>query len=365
MTALVLPPAGWGVSGNVSRQILNRIGQFAIDDLAGVTPKPDVALVFGFPNDPASDGLTIDGATWVYSQASTQLYTQALALAIKHGAYGDTITSGSSFAATQATLPATGRRGERRVVLSDTSTTGGTAALDPSQTATITGTVTASGPAVWEFRRRRSGEPGWGRIAVSATAPTVCRRVVLIGTNYKNFAADGAGSLAANSAGRRDTTATPEPWYAQVRAAMQAAATAENVLVGGKASVVYADLYGYQRTMIVGGTFPASGTPTISDTLPAGFVPDFSGGATYDATKDWHHQSGNQHHNAFGHEIVARCALMSIVNAGWAPGLLGLGRVLNVKAIGDSQTDYGAGYCRASQTWVPTLGQLLDGYLAP
>lgn len=363
----VLPPAVFGVSGNVSRQMLDRVGSLALDDIVGTAAVPDVALVYGFPNDPALDGQAVDGSTWTYSQAVSQNWIQGLLLSLKHAAYGDAAVGGGAFAATPAALPARGNEGQRIVVLSDTSTTGGAAALaGTGQAATITGTVAGSGPSVWEFRRRQRGTGdyswGWGRIAVSSTPPTSCKRIVMIGTNYKNFATDGTDVTAAGSAGKRDTLATPEPWYAQIRAATKAAVTAESSTVGGLPTVVYGDLYTYQKTMITGGTFPSSGTPALADTYAAGFVPDFSGGATYDANRDWHYANSNQHHGDVGHEIVARVALLSIVNAGWIPALSQLSLV-NMKALGDSQSNLDAGYAEAFRTWGPTLGRRLQDYL--
>lgn len=353
MTAVVVPPMSLGVSGDTSASMLNRVGSFALDDLQVVAATPDVALVFGCPNDPVS-GLT---------QSQTQLNIQAIVLALKHGAYGLEYNSGGAYVATVSVLPARGRRGQRYVVLSDTDTTGGATSPVQHAAATITGSVAGSGPAVWEFVRRRVGAAGWRRVAVSGTAPTACKRIVVIGTNYKNYFTNGSDATGAGSAGKRDLVATPEPFYAATRAGMQAAVAAENVAVGGNPTVVYADLYTLQRTLIVGGTFPASGSPTLSITAAAGDVPDFSGGATYDATKDWHYTSGNQHHNEFGHELVALAAFLAIVNAGWITALAALAYI-NIKALGDSQTDLQAGYAVANRTWVPTLGGMLRAHVA-
>lgn len=350
---IVVPPAAFGVSGNSSLQMLDRIGSFALDDLQVVSATPDVALIYGMPNDLAS-GLT---------QAQTQLYTQCMLLAIKHGAYGFPYLSGGAHVATVSALPANGNVGQRCVVRSDTDTSGGVSwAAVGSSAATITGAVANSGPAVWEFVCRLAGVLGWRRVAVSSTAPTACKRIVVIGTNYKNYSNNGSDSTAAGAAGKRDTLATPEPYYAAVRTAMSAAVTAENVTVAGKPSVVYADLYALQRTLIAGGTYPSSGSPTYSITASAGDIPDYSGGTAYVAGRDWHYASSNQHHGDFGHETVAVAAYLSIMNT-WKSDLQKLSYV-NMKAIGDSQTNLMGGYAAAPRTWVPTLGRMLQAGLS-
>jgi len=350
----VLPPAAFGVAGNTSADMLDRVAQLGIDDTVGVTRTPDVAVIYGFPNDPVNS----------LSQATTQANCEALIMAAKFEAYGDGVTPAGAYVAGQANLPSMGRVGQRQVVQTDTSTTGGAVAVDGSQTARLSGDFSSSSRvAVWECRASGlAGEMGWGRIADHSTTPDRCKRIIVVSTNYKNYGTDGGGSGTTASAGKRDLTGTPETYYAAVRTAQQAAVTAQNVAIGGKASVVYADLYTLQRTMIVGGTFPASGSPTLSRTFAAGFVPDFSGGASYDATKDWHYAANNQHHNRFGHWCVALAVHLAIVNAGWATALADL-TVVNVKAIGDSQTSYTAGYCRAFFTWAPVLGRMLQDYL--
>lgn len=37
---------------------------------------------------------------------------------------------------------------------------------------------------VWEYRNPRAGTAGWGRVARATTAPTHCRRIVVMATHY-------------------------------------------------------------------------------------------------------------------------------------------------------------------------------------
>jgi hypothetical protein len=261
----------FGNAGDTSAQALARVADcFAYG-------RPDCAVVYVGVNDP---GATI-------TQAQTQANIQATVKALKHRAIGDGLSSGPTVAG-QANLPATGKPGDRYVVLTDTSSTGGMAAFDATHHATITG-AGGSAQTVWEYRYSAAGELGWGRVATAATAPLTdpngdpvgVKQIVVVSTNYKNFTAGG------------DTPATPEASYATVRAAQQAAATAET---GNGSTVTYADLYATQKALITSGA-----------------VPDFSTVA-YDQTKSWHYKQDNQHHNAFGHGTVAQ-AVRALVAA--------------------------------------------------
>lgn len=345
MTKTVLPPAVFGVAGDTSKQMLDRAAQLSLNDIAAATAVADMAGVYGFPND-RPNALT---------DSDTQLYCEAIIMSMKFGAYGDGFTQGGTSVAGQSALPATGRIGQRYVVLADTSTTGGASAWSPAQKATVTGTVT--GPTVWEFRHQRSGEAGWGRIATRTTTPTHTRRVFAVSTNYKNYTTNGGDTTAAGASTRRDTLSTPEPFYAGTRAAQQAAVAAQN---GGTADdpwVVYVDLYTLQKTMVQGGTFKGV-------TFAAGTVPDFSGGAAWDSTKTWHVADTNQHHNAYGHHLVALATLLTVTQlSGWVTAILAQKAPLNIKILGDSQSDYHPGYCRAFYTWGPTFGRMMQEYL--
>ncbi len=133
----------------------------------------------------------------------------------------------------QTSLPASGQPADRYVVLYDTSATGGRAALS-GQMATIPGTVAE--PTVWEFRTGAAGEAGWGRIAVGATPPTHCQKVMILSQHYLNYSAGG------------DTLATPYPTFDDVtgiRSKQIAAASAEGA--------VYVDQYNYFRSLITSG----------------------------------------------------------------------------------------------------------------
>jgi hypothetical protein len=268
----------FGNSGDTTAQMLARVADCFI------YARPDVSVVYGGVNDP---GATI-------STAQTQANIQAIVKALKHRVVGDGLGSGPTVAG-QANLPASGKLGDRYVVLTDTSTTGGRAGFDPAHHTTISGSVAADAngqkQTVWEFRYPAAGELGWGRIATNATAPLTkpdgsllgCTYVVVCSTNYLNFTTGG------------DTLVTPFASYANVRSAQQAAVTAEN---GNGATVTYADLYTLQKGLIQSGA-----------------VPDFSA-VGYDQTKSWHYKQDNQHHNKFGHALVAQ-----VVRAGVLAGL--------------------------------------------
>lgn len=251
----------YGISGDTSTGALGRA------DVLQMHETPDVALIHIGVNDPGNS----------ITQATTQANLQAIIKSLKYGANGAGAGLGSGVSvAGQANLPANGAPGQRYVVLSDTSTTGGVAASATGQRATITGSVAGSGQAVWEYRYPLAGEYGWGRVAVATTAPTNCKRIVVVSPNYLNFTTGG------------DTPSTPYAAYANIRTAQQAAVAAENVVVAGKPSVIYSDVYNFLRSRIVAGTDP-----------------DFSTVA-YDQSRSWHYVQNNQHKSAYGHALDAQ-----------------------------------------------------------
>lgn len=259
----------FGVPGDTSTQLVARA------DVLQMYGTPDIGIIQIGVNDPGAS----------ISQATTQANIQALIKSLKFAAVGATSLPGSGFVvAGQGNLPTTGRRGDRYVVTADTSTTGGTAAWSPAHAATITGT--AAGQTVWEFRYGLAGEAGWGRIATNTTTPTACKRIVVLSTNYLNYSTAG------------DTPTTPYAANTAVRAAQQAAVTAENVTVTGRPTVIYADLYTLQRGLITAGT-----------------IPDFSA-TGYDPTRSWHWTDLNQHHSLYGHQLAAQ-ACDTAIAAAW------------------------------------------------
>lgn len=269
----------FGKAGDTTTQLLARADALFFYDT------PTVGVLYIGVNDPGAS----------ITQAQTQANIQALIKVLKHRAIGDGLGGGSSVAG-QANLPSTGEPGQRYVVLADTSTTGGAAAQNSAQAATITGSVNPDSngqkQTVWEYRHPLAGEAGWGRVATAATAPTAVKKIIVVSTNYLNFTSGG------------DTPTTPYATYAPVRAAQQAAVAAENVNdTSGVATVVYADLYTLMKSRIAAGTDP-----------------DFSS-VTYDQTRSWHYTSNNQHHSAYGHSLVAQAARAAMPNA-WLPALL-------------------------------------------
>jgi hypothetical protein len=237
---------------------------------------PDIALIHIGVNDPGNS----------ITQATTQANIQAIIKSLKYGVNGAGAGLGSGVSvAAPSNLPVNGAPGQRYIVLSDNSTTGGVGAKAAGQTPTITGTVSGSGQSVWEYRYPLSGEYGWGRIAVAGTPPTHCKNIVVVSPNYLNFTTGG------------DTLSTPYATYANIRTAQQAAVSAENVVVAGKPSVIYSDVYSFLRSRIV-----------------AGIDPDFSSVA-YDQNRSWHYTQNNQHKSAYGHALDAEKISVDILSA--------------------------------------------------
>lgn len=297
----------FGNSGETSAQMLARIDSLLYHDT------PAVAGIFGFPNDPTNS----------ISQATTQANLQAMIKALKHGAIGAGYGNGATIAS-QTNLPATGEMGQRYVVLADTSTSGGVTGWHASHAATITGSLSGSPQAVWEYRYPLAGEAGWGRVATAATAPTVVPRIFVVGQGYLNWSTGG------------DTPTTPYATYTGIRAAAAAAVTAETT--GGAAgSVVFIDLYAYQKARITATTDPDAST------------------AGFSAATSWHVADADIHHNAYGHLLVARAVAENLLSQ-WIAAAQG--KTLSV--IGDSQTDYSPGKgVDGFRTWVPVLKQLI------
>jgi lysophospholipase L1-like esterase len=100
-------------------------------------------------------------------------------------------------------------------------------------------------------------------------------RLLVPGLHYYNFAS-----------GLGDTTTTPNPNAASIRASQQAAATA--------LSAVYVDLYAFMRALIVAGTY------TQGDDLA------------------WHVAVSNAHLNNTGEQILANAFFAALQSQGWA-----------------------------------------------
>lgn len=255
----------FGVSGNTSQQLLDRV------DVALQHDVPDVLAI--------AIGVNPDG-----SLATTQTNVQAILMAAKHGAVGPGAGMGGPvYVAAPANLPSAAKRGQRYVVLADSSTTGG-------RTPVVGGSVAAdpSGQkiTVWECRYPLAGEPGWGRVATRATAPTVIRRILVVPPPYRNWTSGG------------DTLSTPDPTNAALRGVLSGAVAAENVAVGGAPSVIYCDLYAWMRARIQNGDDPDFAT------------------VAYDQARSWHYALNNQHYSAYGHALQGEKLALDI-SATW------------------------------------------------
>lgn len=272
-------PIVFGVSGDTTAQILARA------DASFLYSMPAIGIIYGGVNDP--------GGSLTSSQ--TQANIQALCKVLKYRVCGEGAGLGSGVTvASQANLPANGRLGDRYVVMSDTSTTGGRPAGISTSNPTITGNYSASPQqTVWECRNKQAGEGGWGRVATNTTSTFVdgVSKVIVVSTNYLNYATGGDNYNATAGTGTQFTS------YATVRTAVSAAATAEGV--------AYCDLYSFQSKLIYGGTFEGQ---TITSETTQG-------------SASWHCLPTNQHHNAYGHETVDRAVYYTILNKGWINSL--------------------------------------------
>jgi len=241
---------------------------------------------------------TVQGVT----AFTTQQCLQAFARAIKFqcaGAWPYVQPSNGVALYNQSQLPAGNFFGCRFVVMNDTSTTGGAAATQGGQAATITGT--SSGITVWEWRYAISGEGsagagsgpgGWGRIAIISTPSTnALTKIFVPSMHYLNWSSGG------------DTTGTAyQPYDAVtgIRAQQIAAVNAEARYDGGQTQ--YIDIYNTFRTRILAGQDAAG----------------------YNANTSWHVADLDVHRNAYGEDLVSIAILGSATTAGSVLGTPGL-----------------------------------------
>ncbi len=242
---------------------------------------------------------------------STQSSLQALIKALKYGVAGVQAGIGlgpdgliGNWVGGQASLPPNAPPMTRLVVMDDTSATGGMAALaNTQQHATIAGNYSGTNAAkqtVWERRTPQAGEAGWGRVAVTGTAPFAgcCARILVVSVNYLNWASGSNGDNIDVATGYGFTfgtstdSGTAGTYYAAnayqaVRAAQSAAVSAENA---SDTSCLFVDLFAFESGLIAAGE-------------------------TTQGSNAWHWAPNNQHHNAYGHDIVARACLTSIVSS--------------------------------------------------
>lgn len=232
-------------------------------------------------NFPAMTVTTMGTGTTAPNNIDTQAHIQAMIKALKFGAYGTTIGTGcGSVVQDQTCLPATGVLGSRFVVMNDTSSTGGVASNMASQATTITGGGNNT-QTVWEWRQNASGESGWGRVANVASAPTFCKKIIVIGNHYNNFSSGG------------DTLSTPIQAYDStngLRSKQIAAVNAEETSASGY--VTYVNLYTFLRNKIISGL-------------------DTQGSAS------WHFADSNLHLNAYGNDLVSQCVFNTILSKNW------------------------------------------------
>lgn len=222
-------------------------------------------------------------ATSVYAVSAPTLaqltsFQQALVKTLKYAVKGKVDDVAVSVWG-QSSLPTDARIGDRYLVYSDNSTTGGNRNISGNMNPTITGDYSASPiQSVWEYRNSRAGESGWGRVAIAGTPAFSdgVKDVIIVSANYLNYTTGG------------DNYPSVYSPYANLRTAQANAATNEGVY--------FCNLYDYQRKLITGGIF--EGNTLVQEVTQGSF--------------DWHYADGNQHYNSYGNQLVARAILSTI-----------------------------------------------------
>lgn len=265
-------------------------------------PKPDVA-VFAHGYNDVPNGLTAADTTLALRKHILSAKFEVMGTARKFGdesIYTGTDLSAGVWVATEASLPANCKPGARVGVSADGSSDGGRMAPGQTVSADATGildsrlhpTITGAGagaPTVWEARHPIAGVYGWGRVGKSNTQPWGVRRIAVEGMGYLNIIggntpADATGTIAAGGyAG-----------YEIARAGQLGAVTAEALTVGGAPGVIFVNQFEFMRQRIL-----------------TGLDPDDSAG--YTTGRNWHRNSGNQHYNAYGHQLRAQNMLAEII----------------------------------------------------
>jgi hypothetical protein len=225
------------------------------------------------------------------SQAQTQANLQALAKCFKYCVKGVSVGTGSLVSVWNTSmLPKNAKVGDRMIVMQDVSPTGGCKNNIVSSSQTIIANYSSSPTqAVWECRNSLAGEAGWSRVAISSTAPFTdgCQNVVIVTPNYQNWSTGGDNYNTITNAGTRYTA------YVSIRQTCIDASQAE--------SVKACDLYDYMSKLIYAGQ---DGSAMFEGVIvyPEVAQGDFA----------WHYIDGNQHHNEYGHLVVARAVYLSV-----------------------------------------------------
>ena len=248
-----------------------------------------------------SNWSVIPNSTTGYSIASPSVSTmqanhQALIKCFKYKATGNGSGLGNSVVLWSVSmLPANGKLGQRYVIMQDIAPTSGAPVTHDGQNPNIDGNYSTSPiQSVWEFRNQQSGVQGWARVAIASTPAFEdgVDKVITVSSNYLNFNSGGDTFNVSTGIG---TQYTP---YINVRIACKNAAEAEGT--------VYCDLYSFQSALIYGGVFENKQIQT----------------ETAQGSNSWHYTTNNQHHNAYGHDTVARAVELTILNqSGWIEDL--------------------------------------------
>lgn len=228
----------------------------------------------GNSNNPATGTIT-----WNIPIAGTQENLKAMVKWLKFACSG--------VALNETSLPVA-NVGDRYVVLVDGSSNGGVDA--PAGQGLTARSVGAGGSAqtVWECRYSLAGVTGWGRIATAATTPDRCRKIIVGGAHYLNWAANardnynvisGYRFVEGGSTDNGTLAGIKYAAYDTLRTAQSAVATAENV--------PFCDNFDF-----------------VSRKIAAGFHTQGSAAE--------HYAAGDQHFNRYGYTLIAQAMFEKI-----------------------------------------------------
>jgi lysophospholipase L1-like esterase len=222
--------------------------------------------------------------TWNIPIAGTQENVAAMVKWLKFGCKGVVLN--------ESALPVA-NVGDRYVVLVDGSSSGG---IDAQASQGLTARIPGAGgnaQTVWECRYSLGGSSVWGRIATAASTPDRCKKIIVGGAQYLNYASNAGDNVNVIS-GKRflEGTSTDDTLtgiyssaYQTLRAAQSATATAEGV--------PFCDNHDF-----------------VSRKIAAGFHTQGSAAE--------HYAAGNQHFNRYGYTLIAQAYFEKIqAQSGW------------------------------------------------
>lgn len=240
---------------------------------------PDFAIIWGGAND-AGAALTT---------AQTKANLAAMVKWWKFGCKGT--------AATEAALPIAAP-GTRYIVLADGSSSGGIAA--PSGQG-LRPTITGAGggaQTVWECRYSRGAEKAWGRVATASTVPNPdtyaqeCDKIIIGGAQYLNYATDAGDNYNVDTDKKFNEGLSTDSASAGIKYAAYDTLRIAQAEVATAEGVEFCNTFNFFSRAIAAGLH-GQGT----------FVE--------------HYATGNQHHNRYGHSLLAEAFFQTAQDADW------------------------------------------------